>query len=41
MHFDSDKSDVDSAAVIGDDRGAIGPRLGSIMDLLLDIAAAM
>ena len=26
MHFDSDQTDADSAAAIGDDRGAIGPR---------------
>ena len=26
MHFDSDQTDADSAAAIGADRGAIGPR---------------
>ena len=45
MHFDSDQTDVNSAAAIDDDRGAIEPRSrgdrASIVDLPIDIAAAI
>ena len=35
MHFDSDETDVDSAATIDDDRGVIGPRSWTFRLILL------